>query len=117
VSSDGQDQHGQHGQQGQQGRQGRQGGRGRQILAKQWPFILVCAGVAAGLAVTFFLDRFRRGTVLIAASVILGAWMRALLPSKRVGLLRVRGKAFDVATMAVLGVALAAVALSVPSAT
>jgi Protein of unknown function (DUF3017) len=88
----------------------------RQIVTKQWPFILVCTGVAAGLAVTFVLDRFRRGTVLVAASMILGAWMRALLPSQRIGLLRVRGKAFDVATMAALGVALAAVALSVPSA-
>jgi hypothetical protein len=88
---------------------------GRTFLRKQWPFLLVCAGVLAGLAVIVLLDRFRRGAILVAASVILGAWMRALLPTSRIGLLRVRGRVFDVATMAVLGVALAVVALVVPT--
>ena len=89
-------------------------GETRNALAREWPFILVCAGVCAGLAVVVLLDRFRRGTLLLAASVILGAWLRALLPSERSGLLRVRGRAFDVGTMLVLGVALVVVALAVP---
>jgi hypothetical protein len=87
----------------------------RGFVAKQWPFLLVCLGVIAGLAVIAVLDRFRRGAILIAASAILGAWMRALLPTSRIGLLRVRGRAFDVATLAVLGIALAGVALAVPA--
>jgi hypothetical protein len=89
-------------------------GEARGVLGREWPFILVCLGVVAGLGVVVLLDRFRRGTLLLAASVILGAWLRALLPSPRSGLLRVRGRAFDVATMLVLGVALVVVALAVP---
>jgi uncharacterized membrane protein len=86
----------------------------RNVLVREWPFVLVCLGVCAGLAVVVLLDRFRRGTLLLAAAVILGAWLRALLPSERSGLLRVRSRAFDVATMLVLGVALVVVALAVP---
>jgi hypothetical protein len=83
-------------------------------VAREWPFLLVVAGVCAGLAVVMVLDRFRRGTLVLAAAVILGAWLRALLPAGRSGLLRVRGRAFDVATMLVLGVSLVIVALAVP---
>ena len=83
-------------------------------LARNWAFVVVCAGVCVGLAVVMGLGRFRRGTLLIAASVILGAWLRALLPSGRCGLLKVRGRAFDVATMLLLGISLVVVALAVP---
>jgi len=86
----------------------------RGVLARQWPFLLVCAGVAAGLAVVVGLDRFRRGTLLVAASVLLGAWLRALLPADRVGLLRVRGRLVDVGTLLVLGIGLSVVSLVVP---
>jgi len=86
----------------------------RGVLVRNWSFLLVCGGVCLGLVVVMGLHRFRRGTLLIAASVILGAWLRALLPGGRCGLLRVRGRAFDVATMLVLGVALMVVALAVP---
>jgi hypothetical protein len=86
----------------------------RGVLARQWPFLLVCAGVAAGLAVVVGLDRFRRGTLVVAGAVLLGAWLRALLPPDRVGLLRVRGRMVDVATLLVLGVGLSVVALVVP---
>jgi hypothetical protein len=89
-------------------------GEARGVLAREWPFIAVCVGVCAGLGVVVLLDRFRRGTLLLAASVILGAWLRALLPGGRSGLLRVRGRAFDVATMLLLGVALVVLALAVP---
>jgi hypothetical protein len=88
---------------------------GREFATKQWPFLLVCLGVLLGLAVIVFLDRFRRGALVISASAILGAWMRALLPNSKVGLLRVRGRPFDVATLAVFGISLAVVALSVPA--
>jgi hypothetical protein len=86
----------------------------RGVLARQWPFVLVCAGVVAGLAVVVGLDRFRRGTLVMAAAVLLGAWLRVLLPSDRVGLLRVRGRMVDVATLLVLGIGLSVVALVVP---
>jgi Protein of unknown function (DUF3017) len=89
-------------------------GRARGVLAREWPFIVVCLGVLFGLTVVVLLDRFRRGTLLLAASVILGAWLRALLPAGRCGLLKVRGRAVDVATLLVLGVSLVVVALAVP---
>jgi hypothetical protein len=84
------------------------------LLRRQWPFVLVCAGVAGGLCVAFFLDRFRRGALVMAASLLLGAWLRGLLPPSRVGLLAVRRRFVDVTTLAVLGVGLALVALVVP---
>jgi Protein of unknown function (DUF3017) len=86
----------------------------RGVVARQWPFLLVCVGAAAGLGVVVLLDRFRRGTLLLAGAVVLGAWLRALLPPAQVGLLRVRGRTFDVATMLCLGIALTVVALVVP---
>ncbi len=85
------------------------------MLQRQWPFILVAAGVVAGLVVVLVFDRFRRGTVLLATSVVLGAWLRALLPTDRVGVLAVRGRVFDVVTLLVLGVGLTVLALLVPS--
>ncbi len=102
-----------HGESG--GAPGQRGQRGlRGLLAREWPFLVVCAGVCVGLWVVVGLDRFRRGTLLVAASVILGAWLRALLPGTRCGMLRVRGRGVDVATMLVLGVSLVIVALAVP---
>ena len=85
------------------------------LLQREWPFILVTAGMAAGLVVVVLFDRFRRGTVLLSASVVLGAWLRALLPTERVGILAVRGRLFDVVTLLVLGVGLTVLALVVPS--
>ena len=62
-------------------------------LRANWPFAVVCFGVLAGLGVVVVLDRFRRGTLVMAAAVLLGAWLRVLLPERQVGLLRVRGRA------------------------
>ena len=84
------------------------------VLRRQWPFLTVCAGVAAGLAVAVFLDRFRRGALVMAAALLLGAWLRVLLPPDRVGLLHVRRRSVDVATLVALGLGLAVVALVVP---
>jgi hypothetical protein len=85
------------------------------LLQREWPFIVVAAGIVLGLVVVVALDRFRRGTLLLAASVVLGAWLRALLPTERVGVLAVRGRLFDVVTLLVLGGALTVLALVVPS--
>jgi hypothetical protein len=85
-----------------------------EAVRRNWPFLAVWVGVAAGLVVVLGLNRFRRGTLILAAAVLLGAWLRALLPTDRVGLLKVRGRAVDVLTMLVLGVGLAVVALVVP---
>ncbi len=84
------------------------------VWRRQWPFLVVLVGVLLGLAVVVLLDRFRRGTILMAASVVFGAWMRALLPNERAGLLHVRSRAADVVTLLVLGLGLTVLALLVP---
>ena len=83
-------------------------------VRRNWPFLVVWAGVVAGLFLVLGLNRFRRGTLVLAAAVLLGAWLRALLPRDRVGLLKVRGRAVDVLTLLVLGLGLAIVAFVVP---
>jgi len=87
----------------------------RGLLAREWPIIVVLLGVLAGLVVVAVLDRFRRGSLVIAAFVVLGAWLRALLPPERAGVLVVRGRAVDVATLLTLGVGLTVLALVVPA--
>jgi len=87
---------------------------GTRLLRASWPFAVVCAGVLVGLAVVVLLDRFRRGTLVMGASLLLGAWLRVLLPERQVGLLRVRGRAFDTLTLLLFGVGLTVVALVVP---
>ncbi|HYN74818.1 MAG TPA: DUF3017 domain-containing protein [Candidatus Limnocylindria bacterium] len=84
------------------------------VLRREWPLALVLTGVALGL-VTAASGRFRSGAVLLAASVVFGAWLRVVLPTDRVGLLQVRGRATDIATLAALGLALTVLALVVPS--
>ena len=87
--------------------------RGRPLRAN-WPFAVVCAGVLLGLGVVVVLDRFRRGTLVMAGAVLLGAWLRVLLPERQIGLLKVRGRLVDTVTLLVLGVGLSVVALVVP---
>jgi hypothetical protein len=73
----------------------------------------VLAGVGLGLIVIAF-HHFRIGSLLIAFSVLGAAVLRLLVPSRFVGLLAVRGRAVDVATMSALGGVLVGVALAVP---
>ena len=83
-------------------------------VRREWPLALVLGGVVAGLLVAVVFDRFRRGVVLMAAAVIFGGWLRALLPESRIGLLRVRTRRVDVGVLLVLGVGLLILALAVP---
>lgn len=70
------------------------------------------AGVALGLAIAVFGDDdWRPGCVVIGGSLCLGALGRTLLPRRHVGLMQVRGQAFDVAVLAGTGVAIIALAL------
>ncbi len=80
---------------------------------REWPITVVLLAVASGLAVVAA-GHFRRGTILLAASVVFAAWLRTVLPDARGGLLKVRGKRVDVVTLAVLGLGLTTLALLVP---
>ena len=73
--------------------------RTRDLVRAQWPiltvaaiFFLALALVAAGF--------WRRGTLLIGIGVGVAAGLRLLLPDEQAGLLVVRSKRIDFATMA-----------------
>jgi hypothetical protein len=73
------------------------------------PYAFVLFGVAAGLAVVAT-NHFRRGSMLIAASVFIGALARLVLPESQVGMLAVRKRWLDVLLMAVVAVGITLVA-------
>lgn len=80
---------------------------------RQWPIVVVLLGVAAAL-VLVSLDYFRRGSIVLAGSVLLAAFLRLLLPDREAGLLVVRSRRVDVAVLGVLGALLALFAFWVP---
>ena len=80
---------------------------------KQWPTALVLLAVVVSLVVVAT-GEFRAGSVLLGGSAILAMFLRLFLQEDEAGLLAVRTKAIDVATLAVLGVGLALLAFLVP---
>lgn len=82
--------------------------RGSQLYLLQ----LVC--VAAGL-VLVVLDQWRAGIVVIGIAFVVGAFARSVVPIDHTGMLRVRGKVFDMFWMSTLGVALIVLAVLIPS--
>ena len=82
---------------------------------RQWPLLVIIAGVAAGLAVAFLgQSTWRLGALIIGASLGVGAVERIALPSREAGLLQVRSKGFDVAVLLLGAVAIIALAIAVP---
>jgi hypothetical protein len=80
---------------------------------RQWPITVVLLGIALALTLVV-LDYFRRGAVVLAASVLLAAFLRLLLPDREAGLLVVRSRRVDVVILGALGAALAIFAFWVP---
>lgn len=80
---------------------------------RQWPITIVLAGVAVAM-VLIALDYFRRGSIVLSASVLLAAFLRLLLPDEDAGMLVVRSRKVDVITLAVLGVGLTIFTFWVP---
>lgn len=95
------------------GRRGVDRTHARQPAVPRWlgqlPYVFVLCGVGAGLVVVAA-DHFRRGSVLIAASVFLGALARLVLPESQVGMLAVRRRWLDVLLMVTTAVGLTLVA-------
>lgn len=79
----------------------------------QWPIAVVLAGVAISLVIVA-LDRFRLGSLLLAASLVLAFLLRLVLPSEKAGMLAVRSKRVDLIVLGVLAAVLAIVTISVP---
>jgi Protein of unknown function (DUF3017) len=98
---------------GPSGRHAHHRGVSRLHLPREWPIAVVLAAIAVSLSVVA-LNHFRRGTVLLALSVLLAAGLRLALPAREAGLLAVRSRLLDVMTLAGLGVGLLIFALAVP---
>jgi hypothetical protein len=79
-------------------------------VVHELPLALVISGVAAGLVV-IALHHFRWGNLVIAGSLLAGALLRLVLPTRRAGLLAVRARFTDVVTMLVMGAGLLVLAL------
>lgn len=60
-------------------------------------------------------DHFRRGSVVLAVSVVLALFLRLFLPENQAGMLSVRSKSVDGIILTVLGVGLTIFALWVPA--
>ena len=79
------------------------------------PYLIVLAGVAAGMFVAWKGSKYAgRGAGLIGASLLVGAVARMILPARYAGLLSSRRKASDVLALALFGAAVLAVAIALP---
>ncbi|MVU78819.1 DUF3017 domain-containing protein [Nocardia sp. ET3-3] len=77
--------------------------------------MLLVAAVLVVAVVFLAWDRWRRGTFFFGGATLLAAALRLVLPADRAGLLAVRGKAFDVAWLTVLGGAIIVLAATISS--
>jgi hypothetical protein len=79
------------------------------------PYLIVLAGIAAGLFVTWQGSQDAGpGTALVGGVLLAAAVARLVLPPRFAGLLASRSRALDVATLAALGAAVLAVAAWLP---
>jgi hypothetical protein len=83
-------------------------------VGRQWPLLTVLGGGVVGLGLVAS-DHFRSGCLLLGTSVLLAGLARLVLPVRRVGLLVVRSRAFDVLALASMGLALVVLAIIVPA--
>ncbi len=82
-------------------------------LGRAIPITIVLAIVASGLVLIAF-AHWRRGTVALAFAMLLAGLLRLLLSERIIGVLAVRGKAFDVTFYALTGAAMLALAIGLP---
>ena len=69
---------------------------------RELPLAVVLTGAGLGLLVVA-LHHFRWGNLIVGGSLVLGALMRLLLPTRQAGLLAVRSRFTDALTMSLLG--------------
>lgn len=81
---------------------------------REWPISLVLLGI--GVSMIFVAtDHFRRGSLILAVTVVLAVFLRLFLPENQAGMLAVRSKSVDVVILTVLGLGLTIFALWVPA--
>ena len=79
------------------------------------PYLIVLAGVAAGLYQAWQGGKYAaQGSVLVGCSLLAAGLARLVLPPRAAGLLSSRRKASDVLAFTVLGAGVLAVALMLP---
>lgn len=81
--------------------------RGSQI------YLALLVGVVVGL-VLVLAGPWRAGVMVVGLTFVAGAVARAIVPSDHLGMLRVRGRTFDIVWMALLGVSLSVLSVAVP---
>lgn len=87
---------------------------GVSAILRQWPITVVLLGVVLSMTIIAF-SSFRRGCVVLAAAVLLGAFLRLFLGDREAGLLAVRSKTVDVSVLLSLGLGLAILSFWVPA--
>lgn len=90
------------------------GGLARGPRRRPWAMLAVLLVGALGIALVPAAG-FRRGCLVLAAAPLLGALLRALLPSVDAGPLAVRSRGVDVSVLLALAFALAILAVAVPT--
>lgn len=76
-------------------------------------YLLVALVTACGLGL-LALGSWRRGVALVGAALVVASGLRLLLREDNAGMLRVRGRAFDVISLAGVGIALVVLAANIP---
>ncbi|HVF21185.1 MAG TPA: DUF3017 domain-containing protein [Mycobacteriales bacterium] len=82
-------------------------------LVNEVPVVVVFTVAAAGL-LAVSQGYWRRGLLVVASAMLLAAVLRLALPTRRAGLLAVRGKAVDVVVLGSFGSAMLLLASIVP---
>jgi hypothetical protein len=81
---------------------------------REWPLTMCCLVGLAGLLVLYF-NNWREGVLIFASGVLLAGVLRAVLSDDASGLLRVRGRMFDVTLLLGVGAAILLLGLIVPN--
>ena len=82
------------------------------VFRRQWP-VLTVAAIGLVAAVLVAAGFWRRGAVMIGIGVGVAAGLRLLLPADRVGVLAVRSRRLDVASMVTLSAAVLYIAWTI----
>ena len=82
-------------------------------VIRQLPLLAVLVMVGVGLVVVAF-DHWRKGVVIMGVALLGAALLRLLLPVRRVGFLAVRSRPVDVVLLAVTGLAVTVIVLTIP---
>lgn len=77
-------------------------------------YLLQLLAVLVGL-ILVAVDQWRAGVIAIGLAFVAGALARSVVPIDHTGMLRVRGKVFDIIWMTTLGIALIVLPVLIPN--